>query len=69
MDLKLASAIFYQIFIFSSNDSPSKTLKKCILIHLKTSFRSRDTQIFVIFFPFFPDFPERTNGSRIIYYL
>ena len=25
--LKLVSAVFYQIFIFSSNDSPSKTLK------------------------------------------
>ena len=25
--LKLVSAIFYQIFIFSSNDSPSKTMK------------------------------------------
>ena len=26
--LKLVSANFYQIFIFSSNDSPSKTMKK-----------------------------------------
>ena len=26
--LKLVSAIFYQIFIFSPNDSPSKTMKK-----------------------------------------
>ena len=25
--LKLASAIFYQIFIFSPNDNPSKTMK------------------------------------------
>ena len=25
--LKLVSAIFYQIFIFSPNDSPSKTVK------------------------------------------
>ena len=25
--LKLVSAIFYQIFIFSPNDSPSKTMK------------------------------------------
>ena len=25
--LKLVSAIFYQIFIFSSNDSPLKTMK------------------------------------------
>ena len=27
MFLKLVSAIFYQIFIFSSNDGPSKTMK------------------------------------------
>ena len=46
--LKLVSAIFYQIFIFSPNDSPSKT-EKCFLFHLKSSFRSRDIQIFVIF--------------------
>ena len=26
-NLKIVSAIFYQIFIFSSNDSPSKTVK------------------------------------------
>ena len=26
-NLKLVSAIFYQIFIFSSHDSPSKTMK------------------------------------------
>ena len=37
--LKLVSAIFYQIFIFSPNDSPSKTMK-CFLFHLKSSFHS-----------------------------
>ena len=54
--LKLVSAIFDQFFIFSPNDSPSKT-EKCFLFHLKSSFRSRDIQIFVIFYlPFhFPD--------------
>ena len=46
--LKLVSAIFYQIFI-SSNDRPSKTMKKCFLFHLKSSFCSRGIQIFVIF--------------------
>ena len=35
--LKLVSAIFYQIFIFSSNDSPLKT-EKYFLFHLKSSF-------------------------------
>ena len=46
--LKLVPTIFYQIFIFSSNDRPSKT-EKCFLFHLKSSFRSRDIQIYVIF--------------------
>ena len=46
--LKLVSAIFYQIFIFSPNDSPFKA-DKCFLFYLKSSFRSRDIQIFVIF--------------------
>ena len=38
--LKLVSAIFYQIFIFSPNDTPSKDYEKCFLFHLKSSFRS-----------------------------
>ena len=57
--LKLVSAIFYQIFIyhqmlamiaryFSPNNSPSKS-EKCFIFHLKSAFRSRDIQIFVIF--------------------
>ena len=46
--LKLVSAIFYQIFIFPPNDSCLKTMKN-ILFHLKSTFRSRDIQIFVIF--------------------
>ena len=44
---------FYQIFIFSPNDSPSKTMKKC-LFHLESSFCSGDIQVFVfLFFPLF----------------
>ena len=35
-------------FIFSSNDRPSKTMKY-FLFHLKSSFRSRNIQIFIIF--------------------
>ena len=64
--LKLASIIFYQNFIFSPNDSPSKTVK-CFLFHLKISFRFRDIQIFV-FFPFLSTLSrfKRTNGSGII---
>ena len=48
--LKLVFAIFYQIFIFSPNHSPSKSMKNVFLYHLKGSFRSQDIQIFVVFF-------------------
>ena len=65
--LKLVFAIFYQIFIFSPNDGPSKT-EKCFLFHLKSSFRSQDIQIFVIFpLPFTFSRFKRTIGSEIIY--
>ena len=47
--LKLVSAVFYQVFTFSPNDSPSKTIKNVFLFHLKSPFCSRDIQIFVIF--------------------
>ena len=47
--LKLVSAILYQMFIFSPNDKPFKNYEKCFLFHLKSSFRSRDIQIFVFF--------------------
>ena len=41
--------IFYQIIFFSTNDNPLKT-EECFLFHLKSSIRSRDIQIFVIFY-------------------
>ena len=45
--LKLVSAIFYEIFIFSPNEKkPFKNYEKCFLFHLKSSFGSRDIQIF-----------------------
>ena len=67
INLKLVSAIFYQIFIFSPKESPSN-YKKCFLFHRKSSFRSQDIQIFV-FFPFFSTLPrfKRTNRGGIIY--
>ena len=34
-NLKLVSAIFYQIFIFSPNDRPSKTMKNVFFISSK----------------------------------
>ena len=49
ISLKLVPAIFYQIWIFSPNASPSKAMKNVFLFHLKSSFRSRDIQIFIIF--------------------
>ena len=65
--LKVSSANFYKIFIFSLNDSPSKTVKKCFLFHLKISFCSQDF-VFSIF-PFFSTISrfKRKNESRIIY--
>ena len=36
-------------FYFSPNDSPSKTMKNVFLFNLKSSFRSQDIQIFVVF--------------------
>ena len=63
MTLKLVSTIFYQIFIFPSNDSPSKT-EKCFLFHLKSSFRSQDSQIFVVF-PVFPNFPDSKGQMEV----
>ena len=48
-NLKLVFAIFYQMFIFSTNDSFFKNYETCFLFHLKSSFGSQDIQIFVIF--------------------
>ena len=36
--LKIVSAIFYQIFIFSSNDSPLKTMKNAFYLIKKALF-------------------------------
>ena len=65
--LKLLSTIFYQIFVFSPNDG-FKIYEKCLLLHLKSSFRSRDIQIFA-FLTFLSTLSrlKRTNGSGIIY--
>ena len=51
--LKLVSAVFYQIFIFHQMIALQK-LWKCFLFHLKSSFRSRDIQVFI--FPSSPLF-------------
>ena len=65
--LKLVSAVFYQVFTFSPNDSPSKTIKNVFLFHLKSPFCSRDIQIFVIFPLSTLSNLKKTNGSGIIY--
>ena len=46
LTLKLGSSTFYQIFIFQQMIALQK-LWKMFLFHLKSSFRSRDIQIFV----------------------
>ena len=48
--LKLASAIFSEIFIFHQMIGLQKLWKR-FLFHLKSSFRSGDIQIFVFFLP------------------
>ena len=47
LSLKLVSAIFYQVFIFFIKWQTFKNYEKCFLFHLKSSFCSRDIQIFV----------------------
>ena len=57
--LKHVSVIFYQCFIFSPNDSSSKTMKNVC---------SRYIQIYVIFpIPFHTFRIQKANGSGIIY--
>ena len=58
--LKLVPAIFYQIFIFFTNDSPSKTLRKSHFV--------LEIFKFLYFFLFPSTFSrfKRTNGSGII---
>ena len=65
--IKAVSAISHGIFIFPHNDNPLKT-EKCIFFHLKSSFRSPDIQISVIFL-FLSTLSKfkRTSGSGIIY--
>ena len=40
-------------------------MKNVFLFHLKSSFRSRDIQIFVIFFPSFPHFPDSKGQMEV----
>ena len=49
--LKLVSAIFYQIFIFSSNNRPSKTMKN-VFYFIKKALFVLEIFKFLHFFPF-----------------
>ena len=49
--LKLVPAIFYQIFIFSSSDKPSKTMKNVFYFILKALFVVKKFK-FLYFFAF-----------------
>ena len=66
--LKLVSAIFYEIFIFSPNDSPSKTIKNVFYFIVKALF-VLEIFNFLSFFPFLSTRSrfKMTNGSGIIY--
>ena len=45
--VKTSDGYFLSNFYFSPNDSPPKTMRNVFLFHLKSSFWSRDIQIFV----------------------
>ena len=66
--LKLVSAIPYQIFIFSPNDSPLKTKKNVFYFIWKALFVLEIFK-FLYFFPFLSTLYrfKRTNGSEIIH--
>ena len=66
--LKLVSAIFYQIFIFSWNDRPSETMKNAFYFIEKALFVLEMFK-FLYFFPFLSTIFrfKRANGSGIIY--
>ena len=68
LPLKLVSAIFYQVFIFSPNDSPLKTMKNVFYFISKALFVLEIFR-FLHFFPFLSTLSrfKRTNGRGIIY--
>ena len=66
--LKLVSIIFYEIIIFSPNDSPSKTIKNVFYFIEKPLFVLEIFK-FLKFFPFLSTVSrfKRTNGTGVIY--
>ena len=61
----LVSAIFYQIFIFSPNDSLSKTVKKKKIISPKKLFSFSRYSDFCIFSSSFPQFPDSKGQMEV----
>ena len=61
---KLLSAIFYQFFIFSPSDSPSKTMKM-FFISSKKLFLFMRYSSFCDFFPCFPHFPDSKGQMEV----
>ena len=47
--IKAYVPFFYQVFIFSPNESPLKTTQNVYIFDLESSFCSQDIQIFLIF--------------------
>ena len=64
---KLVPAIFCQMFIFSPNDRPLKTMKNVFFSSKKLFLSSRYSNLCIFFFlSTLPRF-KRANGSGIIY--
>ena len=69
---KACDSYFLSNFYGSPNDSPSRTMKSFFIFHLKSSFRSRDIQIFVflyspLFFPVSHYFRKWFKKNRKVY--
>ena len=63
-NLKLVSAILYQIFIFLPNDSSSKTIKNVYYCIEKALFILEMFK-FLYFFPSFPQFPDSKGQKKL----
>ena len=61
--LKLVSVIFYQIFIFSPNDSPLKTMKN-VFYFIQKALSILEIFKFLYFFPF-PHFPYSKGQMEV----
>ena len=68
LQVKLVSAIFYQFFIFSSNDTPAKTMKN-VFYFMSQSLFVLEIFKFLYFFPLLSTLSrfKRVYGSGIIY--